>query len=162
MSATMSSRERMLAAIRREGPDHVPFSPYIAQGPLFAEPLFWHNQVQRVERLLELGLDPTFDVWFPDPMPHPDVEIKTWREKKGSEILLTKEYHTQAITSLRRCFEHWRDKREFYLRQARVDTALDPIRSSAEFEHLLVKWSTEAEDSHKSENRAPTQGHTRE
>jgi len=28
--------------------------------------------------------------------PHPDVRIKTWREKKGMEVLLTKEFHTPA------------------------------------------------------------------
>jgi len=31
--STMTSRERMLAALTRQGPDHVPFSPYIGQGP---------------------------------------------------------------------------------------------------------------------------------
>ena len=72
MTATqMSSRERMLAAIKRRGPDHVPFSPCIAQGPYFEEPLFWHNQIERAQRMLELGLDPVMDIWLPDPQPHP-------------------------------------------------------------------------------------------
>ena len=93
---TMSSRERMLAALTRQSPDYAPLSPYIAQGPFFKEPLFWRNQVERAERLLELGLEPTIDIWFPDPQIHPDVEIKTWRERKGDEVLLTKEYHTPA------------------------------------------------------------------
>ena len=92
----MSSRERMLAAIRREGPDHVPLSLMISQGPYFKEPLFWYNQIERAERLLDLGLDPVIDIWLPDPQPHPDVAIKTWREHKGSEVLITKEYHTPA------------------------------------------------------------------
>jgi len=94
--ATMSSRQRMMAAIKREGPDHVPFSPYISQGPWFQEPLFWQDQIGRAERMLDIGLDPTIDIWLPDPQPHRDVEIRTWREKKGHEIILTKEYHTPA------------------------------------------------------------------
>jgi len=86
----------MLAAIKREKPDRVPFSPYVAQGPSLGEPLFWHDQIERAERMLKLELDPTIDIWFPDPQPHPDVEIKTWREKKGRQALITKEYHTPA------------------------------------------------------------------
>jgi hypothetical protein len=96
MSAQMSSRQRMLAAIRREGPEHVPLSPYLPQGPILAEPLFWHDQIERTQRMLALGLDPVIDIWLPDPQPHPDVRVKTWREKKGRETLITKEYHTPA------------------------------------------------------------------
>lgn len=92
----MSSRQRMLAAIKREGPDHVPFSPYITQAPWWGEPLFWRDQIERAERLLELELDPTIDIWLPDPQLHPDVEIKAWRERKGEDVLITKEYHTPA------------------------------------------------------------------
>ena len=92
----MSSRERMLAALGRDKPDYVPFSPYIAQGPFFKEPLFWHDQIERAERMLELGLDPVMDIWLPDVQPHPDVEIRTWRERKGTEVFITKEFHTPA------------------------------------------------------------------
>lgn len=92
----MSSRERMLAAMKREGPDHVPFSTYISQGPWWEEPLFWHDQFERAERMLALGLDPTIDIWLPDPQPDPDVQVKTWRERKDDEVLITKEYHTPA------------------------------------------------------------------
>ncbi len=49
-----------------------------------------------LQALLELGCDPTIDIWLPDPEPHPDVEIKTWREKTDSGPLITKEYHTPA------------------------------------------------------------------
>lgn len=96
MSASMTSRERMLAALTRQGPDHVPFSPYLAQGPLWKEPFLWRGQLERAERMLEMGLDPTIDIWFPDPLPHPDVQIRTWRDTSGPEPLLTKEYHTPA------------------------------------------------------------------
>jgi len=94
--STMTSRERMLAAITRQNPDHIPFSPYIGQGPWWDEPFRWRGQLERAERMLDLGLDPTIDIWFPDPQPHPDVEIKTWRDTSGREPLLTKEYHTPA------------------------------------------------------------------
>jgi len=96
MASTMSSRQRMLAAIKRDGPDHLPFSPYIGQGPWWPEPLFWRDQVERAHKMLALGLDPTIDIWLPDPQPHPEVKIKTWRETQGADTLLTKEYHTPA------------------------------------------------------------------
>ncbi len=93
----MSSRERMLATLKRQPHDHVPFSPYIGQGPWWPEPLFWRGQLERAERMLELGLDPAIDVWLPSPEPHPDVKIKTWRDTtSGAEPMLTKEYHTPA------------------------------------------------------------------
>lgn len=93
-TSKLSSRERMLAAIKRQGPDHIPFSPYLGQGPEWPAPLFWRDQIERAERMLELGLDPTIDIWLPDPQPHREVAIKSWRERKGPEVLITKEYHT--------------------------------------------------------------------
>jgi hypothetical protein len=86
----------MLAAMRRQGPDYLPFSTYISQGPWWQEPLFWHDQFERARRLLDLGLDPTIDIWLPDPQPHPEVRIKTWRQKRDQQTLITKEYHTPA------------------------------------------------------------------
>ena len=94
--AKMSSRERMVAALKREDPDYIPCSLQICQGPWWKEPFFWHDQIERAERCLELGLDPTIDIWLPDPEPHPDVEIRSWRERQGEDILITKEYHTPA------------------------------------------------------------------
>jgi hypothetical protein len=96
LKSSMSSRDRMLAAIRREEHDHVPLSFNISQGPVLSPPFFWHNQIEQAEKLLSMGLDPTIDVWLPDPQPHSDVEIRTWREKKGQETLITKEYDTPA------------------------------------------------------------------
>ena len=94
----MTSRERMLAALRCEQPDHVPMSPYMYQGPWRREPLYWRNQFERAQMMLEMELDPTIDIWLPDPQPHHDVEIKTWREQKDGKTYLTKEYHTPAGT----------------------------------------------------------------
>lgn len=92
----MSSRERMLAAIRREPHDHVPLSFHIMQGPHLQEPFFWRDQAQRAQKLLDMGLDPTMDIWLPDPQLHRDVQVKSWREKKDGKIFITKEYHTPA------------------------------------------------------------------
>ena len=92
----MTSRERMLAAIKRENTDHVPLSMYIGNWAYFGDPLMWNDQIERAERLLGLGADPTFDIWMPDPQPGKEVQVKSWREKKGDEILITKEYHTPA------------------------------------------------------------------
>ena len=76
-----------MAALKRQPHDHVPFSPYIAQGPWWPEPFLWIGQLERAERMLELNLDPTIDIWFPDPQPHPNVKIKTWRvvDKRSGE-----------------------------------------------------------------------------
>ncbi|MCK4983149.1 MAG: hypothetical protein KAS17_09515, partial [Victivallaceae bacterium] len=96
MTTKITSRERMLATLKREETDHVPFSPYISQGPWLGEPLFWRNQFERAKKMLGMGLDPTIDIWIPLPAPHPEVKVKTWREKKNDHILLTKEFHTPA------------------------------------------------------------------
>jgi hypothetical protein len=92
----MNSRERMLAAIKCQEPDHVPFSPFIPQGLWWGKPFDWRDQIERAQRMLGLGLDPTIDIWFPWPTPHPDVKVKTWRDTSAPEPLLTKEYHTPA------------------------------------------------------------------
>jgi len=86
----------MLATLKCQGADHVPFCPHMGQGPDYREPMFWRDQFQRANVLLELGLDPVVDIWLPDFQCHPDVKTKTWRERKGDEILLTKEFHTPA------------------------------------------------------------------
>lgn len=90
----MSSRQRMLAALRRQPHDHVPLSLYIQQGPGWREPLYWRNQLERAERMLALGLDPTIDIWLPDVRPAPDVKVTSTRRRDGDRTLLTKTYHT--------------------------------------------------------------------
>ena len=96
MSTEMSSRERMLAALKREPHDRVPFSPYLNQGPVWKDWLFYRNQFERAEVLLGLGLDPTITVWLPDVCPAREVEVRSRRERKGGEVLLTKEYETPS------------------------------------------------------------------
>ncbi len=94
--STMSSRERMLAACRRKEHDHVPLSSYLHNGPWWQRKYYWRDQFERAKVLLELGQDPCIDIWMPDVVPHPDVKIRTWREKKNGETLLTKEFVTPA------------------------------------------------------------------
>lgn len=56
-----------------------------------------------------------------------DAVVKTCRER--------------ALHALRRCFEGWPEKCPFYLRQAKLDAALDSIRHSDEFKALLAEFS---------------------
>ena len=138
MSA-MTSRERMLAALRREKPDHVPFSPYLSMGPFWKEPLLWYNQLERAERLLELGLDPIIEIWMPDAAPHADVEVHTRREERGDDILLTKEYRTPAgvLRQVVRETPDWTDPRHGPL----VPTTLG-VELRAEYGvHLFDDWN---------------------
>ena len=94
--SSMSSRERMLAALTCQQPDHIPCSPQIQQGPWYRGPLYWRDQFERAEVLMGLGLDPTVEIWLPDVEPHPDVDIKTWRERVEDQVFIVKEYHTPA------------------------------------------------------------------
>ena len=94
--STMSTRERMLAACRREEHDHVPLSVLVGHGSLWKRSYYWRDQCERAKVLLELGQDPCIDIWMPDVVPHPDVKVKTWRDRRNGETLLTKEYHTPA------------------------------------------------------------------
>jgi hypothetical protein len=108
VSATMTSRERMLAALRRQPHDRVPISPYIQQGSAWDPPLRWFNQIDRARKMKQLDLDPTIDVWLPDVRPPNDVTFTSKREKRGSQTFITKEYHTPA-GSLRTVVEETRD-----------------------------------------------------
>jgi len=95
MSA-ISSRERMLAAIRYQQPDHIPlhFKAFGFQPP---EALRWANDVEEAERWLSLGTDPW--LWSLLPMRfHPDVRVRQWEERPaGAEApVLVAEYDTPA------------------------------------------------------------------
>lgn len=106
----MTSRERMLAAIRGERPDHVPLSFMIFEA-LRVEVPDWFEQV---DAQLEMGLDAMADMtWLAPQAPtiHPDapgvpvglppgVTMRQWKETpKGARYpLLRKEYETPAGT----------------------------------------------------------------
>jgi len=92
---SLSSRERYLTAFRHEEPDRVPI--FLDAGPIrcYAPRVKWYNQFERAEVLLEHGCDPMINLWLPTPVPHPEVEIKVWREKRDEgRIFLAKEFHT--------------------------------------------------------------------
>jgi len=90
MTEKLSSRDRLLHAINHREPDHVPLylkwwhRPYLS-----TKKDAWKDQLERVEKVLNLGLDDA--VGFEPPLFLAEgVEIRRWRE--GS--LLFKEYRT--------------------------------------------------------------------
>lgn len=99
MRTEMSSRERMLAAIRRQPVDHIPLGQ-IFHSTVLGTPaeLGWQNQFERAQVMLELGLDPVIDIWLPVPEPPPGVTVRKWREADpdGLDPLLCAEYDTPA------------------------------------------------------------------
>lgn len=92
----LSSRERMLAALRCQQPDHVPliFNVFGFQPPAH---LAWTNQIEQAQRWLSLGVDATLQVSVPHRF-HPQVEVREWQEHTPGERwpLMVKEYHTPA------------------------------------------------------------------
>ena len=95
--AAMSSRERMLAALRRQPVDYVPcccfFTPSLA-GPQHT----WHGRADSLERIVNgLGLDSYVTVDL-EPSWHPEVTTRTWTEKPAGSPwpILHKELSTPA------------------------------------------------------------------
>jgi len=88
----MTSRERMLAAIARQQPDHVPLC-FLRCQPLEGA----YDRLGAVERLLELGLDARIKLPWPVEV-KPSVEIREWKDTTSHPRypLLHKEYHTAA------------------------------------------------------------------
>lgn len=95
----MTSRERMLAAIRCENVDHIPLGQ-IFHSTVTGTPgsLRWRDQFERAKVMLDLGIDPSIDIWMPVPEAPPDVPVRTWREKDTDSggRLLCAEYDTPA------------------------------------------------------------------
>ena len=97
----VSSKERILATIRREQVDHVPlgqlFHSTILQTP---KELRWHNQFERAKVMKGLGLDPVIDIWMPTPTPPPEIPVRTWMQDDtdGPDPLLCAAYETPAGT----------------------------------------------------------------
>ena len=125
MGQTMTSRERLLAAIRHEEPDHVPlwsqcygFAPprsmrweragrevahwYSMRLELddhtLPEPWGTDDDFERVQRWLRLGVDDILEA-SPPWSPHPAVRIRDWQAPAGGEErypLLGRAYETPA------------------------------------------------------------------
>ncbi len=102
MRCELSSRERLLAAVRRQEPDHVPFWALWRNRDM---PFRSGNQVGRAEAVLELGLDDTLLLEPPlnktehyDANRAPGIRARV-RHEEGRETrypLLIKEYETPA------------------------------------------------------------------
>ncbi|MDI7274336.1 MAG: uroporphyrinogen decarboxylase family protein [Anaerolineae bacterium] len=102
MRRELSSRERLLCAMQRQEPDHVPLWSLWRNREV---PFRYTSQVERAEAVLALGLDDTLLLEPPlnktehyDANRVPGVEIRVWREEREGERypLLAKEYQTPA------------------------------------------------------------------
>ena len=96
MSKSLSSRERMLAALECREADHVPccfgsFNILLNQCA---------NQAEFLDRQLEMGLDVIARISIPEPHFDPRVQTREWREELPGEPypVLHKAYETPAGT----------------------------------------------------------------
>ncbi|MHB0875635.1 MAG: uroporphyrinogen decarboxylase family protein [Anaerolineae bacterium] len=79
----MTSRERLLAAMRYQQPDYVPlvFNVFGLKPPA---QLAWSNQYEETQRWLSLGVDATLTMG-PSLTFHPDVTVRSWTENVPGE-----------------------------------------------------------------------------
>jgi len=100
MRATLTSRDRLLLAINHEEPDHIPLYLKWWERPFLADKIRgWGNQFERVDRVLDLGLDDTVGFDVPRPI-STDVRVRVWKDRPAGEQwpLLFKEYDTPKGT----------------------------------------------------------------
>ena len=89
----------MLAAIRREEVDHVPLGQIFHSFVLDTPPeMRWTDQFERSRIMRDMGIDPSIDIWMPEPAAPPDVRRRRWTEPDpdGPDPLLCAEYETPA------------------------------------------------------------------
>lgn len=97
----MNSRERILATLNLQEPDHVPLSFHFSFG--FKAPqktLEWTDQFDRINKWnTHFGLDLPVRIRYPFSF-HPDVKTRTWKETPAGERypLIYKDYETPAGT----------------------------------------------------------------
>jgi uroporphyrinogen-III decarboxylase len=94
----LSSRERLLAALRYEEPDHVPLL-FFSFGFEPPRHLAWSDPVDEARQWLSIGVD----AWLRLSLPlvfHPEVRESAWEEALPGERwpLMVKEYETPAGT----------------------------------------------------------------
>jgi len=114
MKYEMTSRDRMLAAIRRQPVDHIPlgqlFHSTVLNTPAEKQ---WSDQFERARRMVELGIDPTIDIWLPAPEAPPEIPVRKWMETdEDGAVLLCAAYETPAGTltaKVRRTEGDWYD-----------------------------------------------------
>ncbi len=101
----LSSRERMLAALRYQEPDYVPliFHSFGFQPPRH---LKWSNQIEQAQSWLSIGVDAWLNVW-PPMVFHPDVKVREWKEDLPGERwpCMVKQYETPAGILRQEVFE---------------------------------------------------------
>jgi hypothetical protein len=115
----MTSKERILAAIKMQELDHLPL------GQLFHSTIMetpkdkcWRNQFERAEVMKDIGLDPLIDIWVPAPEAPPEIPVKKWMESDpdGPDMLLCAAYETPAGTltaKVRRTDEDWYEQTHY-------------------------------------------------
>lgn len=98
MRYEMTSRERMLAAVRRQPLDHIPLGQLFHSTVLGTPPeMRWHDQFERARIMLDLGIDPVIDIWLPVPDAPPEIPVRKWMETEESgTVLLCATYETPA------------------------------------------------------------------
>lgn len=93
----LSSRQRMLAALQCQEPDHVPlvFNVFGFRPP---QHLAWSNPIEEARRWLSMGVDSSLRLALPPLIFHPEVETRDWEEALPGERwpLMIKEYDTPA------------------------------------------------------------------
>ncbi len=90
----MSTRDRFLAAMRREEVDYVPCSIYFNYN-LELPGYDLKNWREHVRLALDLGTAPVVHIGIPAKS-HPDVSSRAWLESIGNTDVLYKEYQTPA------------------------------------------------------------------
>ena len=92
----MTSRERLLAAARRQEVDYLPCSIYFNNN-LEVDGYNLKEAKERIRLQADLGGDPVAYLAISN-LPHPEVETRTWIEEKPDEKhpILYKEYSTPA------------------------------------------------------------------
>ena len=113
----MTNKQRMIATFRHEATDYTPLHLEINQSYEVHEVArHWKNQFERIDFLLDLGVDAAVELWLPDPSFHPDVRVHEWRELRPNEpyTLLCREYETpagnlrQVIRETEDLYKYWR------------------------------------------------------
>lgn len=97
----MSSKERVIAAIKNQEVDHIPlgqlFHSTILETPKDKQ---WSNQFERTKVMKDIGLDPVIDIWMPAPEAPPEIPVRKWMEDDpdSPSKLLYAAYETPAGT----------------------------------------------------------------
>lgn len=133
----MTSRERILAALRRQEVDYAPCLPVFGS-PMPAAGLAWRNEDERLDAMVNrLGVD-AFVYAGIEPDRHPQVTARTWQEPSadGRSTLLHKVFETPAgpLSCTVRRTEDWPHGDDV------------PIRSDFLISRIVKPWVQEEAD----------------